>query len=192
MSDEAPELEVDEDTDHGGDIPLDDEPSKGRAVVHRRKSRTARLLEAQRALELHVAGVEDVRICAELGISRATLYRRIAEARDFVLDPTVEQYRAEAAARIREARRRVYATLERTRVDIDLLTGRPVEVPACDPAQVAALIGRIAQLEEVEARLRGGFAPTKVDHRHVVEDAFAQLVDELAARPAPTPEELAS
>jgi hypothetical protein len=192
VSDEAPELEVDEDTaDHRGDIPLDDEPSKGRAVVHRRKSRTTRLLEAQRALELHVAGVEDVRICAKLGISRATLYRRIAEARDFVLDPTVEQYRAEATARIREARRRVYATLERTRTDITP-DGTLVEVPACDPAQVAALVGRIAQLEEVEARLRGGFAPTKVDHRHVVDDAFAQLVDELAARPAPTPEELAS
>lgn len=165
----------------------------GAAVARKRKTKATTLLEAQRALELHVAGVEDVHICKELGISRATLYRRMQWARSIVLDPTVEEYRANAAARLREQRRRIYDTLNRTRPlttpdgtivrDDD---GQPIIVPVCTPAEVAALEGRLTAIEDQEAKLRGGYAPTTVKHDVVVRDAFTTLLDELS-RNDPTP-----
>ena len=160
-----------------------------------RKTKAATLLEAQRALELHAAGVEDVNICEELGISRATLYRRISWARSIVLDPLVEEYRANAYLRIRESRRRVYAKLEERKPIVNALTGtlvytrdgEPVTEPVCGPAETASLVGQLARLEDLEAKLRGGYAPTQVNVQHTVRDAFATLMDELAAndpRPA--------
>lgn len=163
-----------------------------------RKPKAARLLEAQRALELHAAGVEDVNICEELGISRATLYRRMTWARSIVLDPTVAEYRANAALRIRESRRRIYAKLEERRplVSLDGIVaydkaGKVVTVPVCGPTEVAALIGQLTRLEDVEAKLRGGYAPTQVNVKHTVDSAFDTLLEELAAndpRPAETQE----
>lgn len=162
-----------------------------------RKTKAATLAEAQRALELHVAGVEDLHICAELGISRATLYRRMQWARSIVLDPLVEEYRANAYLRIRESRRRVYAKLEERRPVVNALTGNVVtdprtgEVltePVCGPSETAALVGQLARLEDLEAKLRGGYAPTQVNVQHTVRDAFTTLLDELAAND-PTPQE---
>jgi hypothetical protein len=158
-------------------------PSKGR------KSKAATLLEAQRALEMHVAGVEDVHICQELGISRATLYRRMQWARSVVLEPLVEEYRQEATARAREGRRRIYAQLNATRILTDPLTGvilrdddgEPIRVPVCTPGEVAALQGRLVQWDDFEAKIRGGYAPTQVNVQHTVRNAFDTLLEELAA-----------
>ena len=47
----------------------------------------------------------------------------------------------------------------------------------------------IVRLEDTEAKLRGGYAPTKVDHTHTVRDALDDLLDELEGRPAMTPDE---
>lgn len=159
----------------------------GTAVARTKRTKAAMLAEAQRALELHVAGVEDVTICQELGISRATLYRRMQWARSIVLDPTVEEYRANAAARIRESRRRIYTKLEERRpVMIPLLgvvlrdaDGEIVTEPVCGPTETAALVGQLTRLEDVEAKLRGGYAPTQVNVRHTVESAFDELLREL-------------
>lgn len=170
----------------------------GKAVARHNKTKAARLLEAQRALELHASGVEDVIICEELKISRATLYRRMEWARSIVLDPTVEQYRQEAALRIRESRRRIYAKLEERRPVqtivgpiMDPATGEWMTEPVCGPAEVAALTGQLVRLEDIEAKLRGGYAPTQVNVKHTVENAFDQLIAELAQndpRPAETQE----
>jgi hypothetical protein len=171
----------------------------GKAVARKAKTKAQTLAEAQRALELHVAGVEDVVICQELGISRATLYRRMQWARSIVLDPLVEEYRQNAYARIRESRRRIYEQLNATRpvvgldglTVLDRLTGQTLMEPVCGPAEVASLTGQLVRLEDVEAKLRGGYAPTQVNVQHTVRDAFATLMDELAAndpRPAETQE----
>lgn len=160
-----------------------------------RKTNAARLLEAQRALEMHVAGVEDVHICEELKISRATLYRRMQWARSIVLDPTVEEYRANAAARAREGRRRIYAQLNATRPVLNLEgdvvrdphTYEPMMEPVCTPAEVAALQGRLVQWDDFEAKIRGAYAPTQVNVQHTVKDAFAVLLEELERNdPRPT------
>lgn len=173
----------------------------GTAVARHRKTKAQTLAEAQRALELHIAGVEDVTICAELGISRATLYRRMQWARSIVLDPTVQEYRQNAAARIRESRRRIYTKLEERR-PVVLLTGgvlrdadgNMVTEPVCGPTETAALIGQLTRLEDVEAKLRGGYAPTQVNVKHTVENAFDELLRELERndpRPAETQESTA-
>lgn len=167
------------------------------AVARRTKLKAERLLEARRALDLHVAGVEDDDICRELRISTSTLRRRIAWALEQVVDPTVADYRAEAAARIRESRRRLYSTLTATRPALtidgmpvtDPHTGAPMVVPVCDPTQVAALTGQLIRLEELEAKLRGGFAPTQVNVRHTIEDAFDALMRELNGTPDPATQE---
>lgn len=168
----------------------------GNAVARRaHKPKAARLLEAQRCLELHASGVEDVHICEELGISRATLYRRMEWARSVILDPLVEEYRSDAAIRIREARRRVYRTLEQTKpytetmltengiavVPVLMPDGSPVMVPACTPTEIASLTAALVRLEDTEAKLRGGYAPTQVNVKHEVADAWAALEAELTA-----------
>jgi hypothetical protein len=167
-------------------------------VTTHTKPRAARLMEARRALDMHVAGVEDDDICRELQISTSTLRRRIKWALEQVVDPSVADYRAEAAARIRESRRRLYATLSERRplltIDgmpvTDPRTGEPMTVPVCDPTQVASLTAQLIRLEELEAKLRGGFAPTQINVRHVVEDAFDVLMRELEATPpAPAPQD---
>lgn len=164
----------------------------GKAVARHSKSKAERLLEAETAMRLHVSGVEDSVICRQLGISKATLKRRIRWALDQVVDPTVAEYREEAQARIRESRRRIYETLSREEpviVEIggssmpllDPETGERVMRPVCGPAEIAALTGRLRELEELEAKLRGGFAPTQVNHQHTVTDAFAVLMEEINA-----------
>lgn len=151
------------------DIPDDeDTPTEHGRELTPGQSKTARLMQAQAILEKYLAGVAPVYLCREFGVSRATLFRRIAEARDFVLDPTVEQYRADAVARLNMARLAAVESLQMTR----------------DPQQVAPLVGRLVQIEETEAKLRGAYAPTKVEHRVIVEDAFARLMQELNDRPA--------
>lgn len=167
----------------------------GNAVARRaHKPKAARLLEAQRCLELHAAGHEDVYICQELGISRATLYRRMEWARSVILDPLVAEYRSDAAIRIREARRRVYRTLEQTKALVETVlteegisyvgvvhpdTREPIMVPACSPTEIAALTAALVRLEDTEAKLRGGYAPTQVSVKHQVEDAWSALEAEL-------------
>lgn len=168
----------------------------GKAVARPVKPKADRLIEAETALRMHLAGVEDSTICRELRISRSTLKRRIAWALQQVVDPTVEQYRQEATARIRESRRRIYQMLEAQRPHHNALTGAPVidpktgtfiMEPVCGPAEVAALTGRLRELEETEAKLRGGFAPTKVDHTVTVNDALETLFRELEANDGPRP-----
>lgn len=158
------------------------------AVARPHRPKAERLMDAKRALDMRLAGTDDIDICRQLGISRATLFRWIRWALDQQIDPTVEQYREEAAGRIRESRRRIYATLNATRQDVDVLSGKVIAVPVPTPAEVAALVGRLAQLEDLEAKLRGGYAPTRVDVTHRVQDAFDQLLQELnSTTPATTP-----
>lgn len=151
----------------------------GRAVARPTRGKAERLMDAKRALDMRLAGADDLTICAELRISRATLYRWITWALSQQIEPTIAQYRQEATSRIREQRRRLYATLNATTTTVDPATGRFVEAPLCGPSDVAALIGRLHALEDQEARLRGGYAPTKVDVSVRVADAFDELLAEL-------------
>jgi hypothetical protein len=170
----------------------------GRAVARPTKTKSERLLEAQRALEMHLAGIDDVHICAELHISKSTLQRRIRWALQQVVDPTVEEYREEAAARIRLARRTVLEALAE-RVPVQTFAGPAVDRDGnlvmqrrAGPSETAALVGRLLDAETVEAKLRGGFAPTTVNVKHTVEDAFDRLMAELGANdPAPATERTA-
>jgi len=170
---------IDDDTD-GGYIPDDDEPTGRDLAPRRKRTRTERLLEGEAILRADRAGVPPVETCLRLGISRPTYYRRLDEARRFVLDPTVEQYRADAAGRLAMGRRVVVETLTRTeRTLLDPETGEMVSVQTATPAEVAALVGRWVQIEETEAKLRGAFAPTKVDHTVTVRDALDVLAEQL-------------
>lgn len=162
----------------------------GKAVARPVKRRSERLLEAQRALEMHLAGIDDVHICAELRISKPTLKRRITWALEQVVDPTVEEYREEAAARMRLARRTI---LEAAAERVPVLTiagpvydgdGQLVTQRRAGPSETASLMQAFVKVEETEAKLRGGFAPTQVNVKHTVEDAFERLVDELNKTPA--------
>ena len=100
----------------------------GTAVARTRSKRTRAETEAEivRVYELYVAGAEPVHIARELGISRATVYRRIDAGRKLRLDPLVDEYRHDAITRVNEARRRIYATLERTQPLVNALTGTVV------------------------------------------------------------------
>lgn len=171
----------------------------GKAVARPTRTKAERLMLAKRALDLRLSGVDDLVICRELAISRATLFRWIDWAMRQQIDPTVEQYRQEAAARIRESRRRIYETLAREEpvtvaiggIEVTLMdpeTGEPQMAPVCGPNEIAALTGRLVQLEETEAKLRGGFAPTQVNHQVTVSDAFDALLAELdASQPVDRP-----
>lgn len=167
----------------------------GTAVARPRKTRSARLMEAQRALELHLAGHPDVYICAELRISKATLHRRIRWALDQVVDPTVAEYREEATARLRLARRTILeAAAERIPVQTiaGIATDRDGNVITqrrAGPSETASLMNALVNVETTEAKLRGGFAPAQVHVRHTVEDAFARLEAELAALDTPAEKE---
>jgi transposase len=162
----------------------------GKAVARPTRTKAERLMDAKRALDLRLAGVDDYTICRDLGVSKSTLKRWIRWALDQQLDPTVEQYREEAAGRIREARRRIYATLAETRT-VEWINPGTGELqvrtePLCGPADIAALTGRLVQLEEQEAKLRGGYMPVRVDVTHTVKDAFDQLLAEQEHTPPVT------
>lgn len=163
----------------------------GKAVARPPRTKAARFADAQRALELHLSGLPTPAICEELHISRRTLYRWIEWAMSVRIDPTVEQYRAQATYRIGMLRAAALDTLRQvpttTRTLLDPETGEAVRLPA-DPAAVARLIDTLDRLEDREARIRGGYAPTRVDVTVAQADAWSALEAELAkAEAAPAP-----
>lgn len=136
----------------------------GKAVARHTTTKAGGLLEAQAILELRLQGMSDIEICERLRISRSTLQRRVEWALKVRVDPTVEQYRQEATARIHLARKRIFQELATgERWLIDPATGEDVKILGAGPVEVSSLVGRLAQLEDLEAKLRGAYAPTQVD-----------------------------
>lgn len=160
----------------------------GQAVA-RRRSRAEILDEAQRALDMRLRGFRDFEVCRELGISRATLNRRVKLALEQRLNPTVDQYRDEQRERITVYRRRILDELEvlgrrrdaAGRMLLDVETGETIIVAPDTAASVAALLGRLTQLEERLARLDGLDAPTRVSVESTVDAELAALAEQLAA-----------
>ena len=154
----------------------------GKAVARNRKTKAETLAEAQRALEMRLSGVRDYYICEELGISLATLRRRIDLALAHTLTPVVDRYRTEQRERLSEYRRRLLAEVNAPmRELIDPATGEPVVISAAGPAEVAALIGKLIALEERLAKLDGLDAPTRISVETQVDAELAALADQLGA-----------
>lgn len=162
----------------------------GKAVGRARKSKAQRLADAIAACDQHLTGVPLYEIATGFGVSVRTIQRWIEWAMSLRADPTVDQYRAEAVARINRSRRNLNTALDlipkAARVLEDPATGeRVVVVP--DLSLVPRITDSLTKLDDQEAKLRGAFAPTRVDVTVQERDAWASLEAELARVAAATP-----
>lgn len=152
----------------------------GKAVARPHKTKAETAAEAQRALELHLAGVPSYHACQQLGISKSTYHRRIRWAMTFRIAPKVDEYRQEQNARLDMYQHRLLEELARPAGMLLTDQGAAIPVGQVRGTDAAAVIGKLLAIEERRARLNGLDAPTKVDHNVRVQDSFATLLDELA------------
>ena len=161
-----------------------------KAVARPRRTKAATADQAIEALNMRLAGVPDHEICRRLGVSLSTLKRRIEWALAMRLEPAVDQYRTEQLARLEGYRRRLIAELDRPTGVLHTPDGDTIVLGAVDPVPI---IRTLLAHEERVAKLLGLDAPTRVDVRHEVADAWATLEAELHAAatrdPDPAPAE---
>jgi hypothetical protein len=126
-------------------------------------------LEAERCFELKAKGWSVRRIAAELGMSYATVQRRITVECERRVSPRVEDYRKLQDETLDVAQARVQAIIDE----------------AADAELVLKAVDRLGRLLDRRARLHGLDAPTKVDATVVQQtQAEAELEALFAAQDA--------
>jgi hypothetical protein len=119
---------------------------------------------------MHARGVSYQKISDELGYgSRANARRAVLAHLEGIIQPAAAVARAAALERLEVVRERVWEVMNREHITVShgtviMVEGRPL----VDDAPVLAAADRLVKIEQVQAKLEGTEAPTKVQSEGTV------------------------
>ena len=157
-------------------------------VKHGGKSDKDRLAEAEAILSDKINGMPVSQMMEKYGISKATVYRRIEDAVDARIAPTVDKYREQMNAAYDEQVVRANQNIAGCMSLIDMITRDPEAKPGDLAVAISAharAIELLNRIREAQRKLNGLDMPVKADvtvtHVTPLDTEISDLVSQLDA-----------
>lgn len=147
------------------------------------KTEGDRLREGERILSDKINGTPISQIMEKYGLSKATVYRRIDQATEARLVPTVDRYREQMNAAYEEQVVRANQNIEGCLRLIEIVTaGTDVAAVERALAAHARAVELLNRTREAQRKLNGLDLPARVDVTVTVQDETERAISDLNAR----------